>query len=109
MTEGIMSKLRAYVTILICALCMQSPRMHGQLDSPSTRSDATSIAEKITQLEQERSKAQVQGDVSKLNELLAPEFMEINAAGQVRTKAENIEGHRWGETHWQAFDLNDLK
>ncbi|PYY16925.1 MAG: hypothetical protein DMG60_13385 [Acidobacteria bacterium] len=107
---GHMSKLRADVMILICAVCMQPPGVHGQLDSESTRSsDATNIVEKITQLEQERSKAQVQSDVSKLNQLLAPEFVEVNAAGQIRTKAENIEGHRNGQTHWQAFDLNELK
>ena len=64
--------------------------------------------EEIKKLEADRSKAQVQGDAAKLDQLLAPEFMEINAAGQIRTKRENIEGHTSGQTHWEKFDLDDL-
>ncbi|HVH88500.1 MAG TPA: nuclear transport factor 2 family protein [Terriglobales bacterium] len=99
-----MSNVGAYFTIL-CVLCMQSLGMRGQVDS----SDPAKVAEEITRLEQDRSKAQVQGDVSKLNELLAPEFMEMNVAGQIRTKAENIQAHTSGQIHWQAFDISDTK
>ena len=94
--EDYMSTWGTYAAILICALSTKPP-VRGWPD------------QSITRLEQERSKAQVRGDVNKLNELLAPEFMEMNAAGQVRTKAQNIETHRTGETHWQAFELTDLR
>ena len=71
----------------------QTPREDGALGmrGQAGSSDPAKVAEEITRLEQDRSKAQVQGDVSKLNELLASEFMEMNVAGQIRTKAENIQ------------------
>jgi ketosteroid isomerase-like protein len=104
-----MSNLRAYVMILICPLFMQSPDMRGQAESQSTSaSETTNIAEKITQLEHERSQAQVQGDASKLDELLAPEFVEINSSANVRTKEQNLQAHKTGQIHWQKFDLDDL-
>ena len=99
-----MSKWRACLTILICGLFAIS--ICGQQRDSQ---DPANVAEEITRLEQERSKAQVQGDVKRLNELLAPEFIEINAAAQIRTEAENIEGHTSGQVHWQAFDLTDSK
>lgn len=64
--------------------------------------------EEIKKLEADRSKAQVQGDTVKLDQLLAPEFMEVNAAGQIRTKQENIDGHTSGQTHWEKFELDGL-
>src|SRR5437660_1631655 len=64
--------------------------------------------EEVKKLEGERSKAQVQGDIGKLDEMLAPEFMELNTAGQIRTKRENIEGHKSGQVHWEKFDLDEL-
>ena|SRR5437868_15336697 len=98
-----MTKFSVYLVILICALCAQ----HAISQSTRAR-DARDLAGEIKHLEAERSKAQVKGDVRRLEELLAPEFVEISATGQVRTKAENIEGHRSGQTHWQAFDLDEL-
>jgi len=68
-----------------------------------------SVVDELKQLEHERSAAQVAGDVKKLDELLAPEFIEMNPAGNVRTKAQNLEGHRSGDTHWERFDLVDLQ
>ena len=64
--------------------------------------------EEIKKLEGERSKAEVRGDIGKLDEVLAPEFMEVNTAGQIRTKRENIEGHKSGQVHWEKFDLDEL-
>ena len=71
------------------------------------QSSATEQTEdEIKVLEAERSQALVRGDVRKLDELLAPEFVEINTAGNVRTKADNLAGHQQGKTHWQTFDLD---
>jgi ketosteroid isomerase-like protein len=64
--------------------------------------------QEIRKCEAERSKAQVQGDAAKLDQLLAPEFIEVGSAGQIRTKKENIEGHKSGQVHWEQFDLDDL-
>src|SRR5712692_295747 len=66
------------------------------------------VVKEIKQLEGERSRNLVNGDVDKQDLLLAPEFVEVSAAGQVRTKAENIQGMKSGQTHWEAFDLSDL-
>jgi hypothetical protein len=68
-----------------------------------------SEVEKLKELEHERSRAQVAGDTKKLGELLAAEFVEVNPTGMVRTKAQNLEGHKSGNTHWERFDLVDLK
>lgn len=76
---------------------------------PGADGKPMSVADELKQLEHERSEAQVQGDVAKLDELLAPEFVEINSMGVVRTKAQNLAGHRAGETHWERFDLIDLQ
>jgi len=75
---------------------------------PSHAQTSSQLEEEIKKLEAERSKAQVQGDTGKLDELLAPEFMEVNTAGQIRTKRENIEGHKSGQMHWEKFDPDDL-
>src|SRR5712692_1644382 len=66
------------------------------------------VVKEIKQLEGERSRNLVNGDADKQDQLLAPEFVEVSAAGQVRTKAENIQGMKSGQTHWEAFDLSDL-
>ena len=75
---------------------------------PSHPQTSSQQEEEIKTLEAERSKAQVQGDTGKLDELLAPEFMEVNVAGQIRTKRENIDGHKSGQAHWERFDLDEL-
>ncbi len=86
------------------------PRVTGHLISPQVGSqELLNVVQQITRLEQERSQAQVRGDLSKLNQLLAPEFVEINAAGDLRTKTENVQAHKEGQVHWKAFDLNNLK
>lgn len=77
--------------------------------SSTLLSAQTSAVDELKRLEGERSRAQVAGNVNKLDELIAPEFIEMNAAGNVRTKAQNLEGHRAGETHWLRFDLIDLE
>jgi len=66
------------------------------------------VEQEIRKLEAERSEAQLQGDTAKLDRLLAPEFMEVNARGQIRTKQQNIDAHKSGQTHWEQFDVDDL-
>ena len=90
------------VVLGICRSALDSQQVKD------TSSETQLVVEEIKRLEAERSNAQVHGDYRKLDELLAPEFVEINTAANVRTKAENIEGHRTGKAHWQAFDLDDL-
>ena len=34
--------------------------------------------------------------------------MQINAVEQIRTKRDNIDAHKSGQTHWEQFDLDDL-
>jgi hypothetical protein len=66
------------------------------------------VQEEIKGLERQRALALVHDDVTTLEALLAPEFIEVSAAGWLRTKADNIQGHKKGETHWSVFNLHDL-
>jgi len=88
------------ISVILAFVLMVAMASHPQVLSQQE--------EEVKKLEGERSKAQVQGDIGKLDEVLAPEFMELNTAGQIRTKRENIEGHKSGEVHWEKFDLDEL-
>ena len=92
--------MRLIISVIGAFLLMVAMASHPQTLSQQE--------EEIKNLEGERGKAQVRGDIAKLDEVLAPEFMEINAAGQIRTKRENIEGHQSGQVHWEKFDLDEL-
>ena len=86
--------------LAVCAVVLPS-----QVNKVSVEDE---VVKEIKQLEAERSRNLVNGDADKQDQLLAPEFVEVSATGQVRTKAENIQGMKSGQTHWEAFDLSDL-
>ena len=88
------------ISVILAFVLMVAMASHPQVLSQQE--------EEVKKLEGERSKAQVQGNIGELDEVLAPEFMELNTAGQIRTKRENIEGHKSGEVHWEKFDLDEL-
>ena len=92
--------MRLIISVIGAFLLMVAMASHPQTLSQQE--------DEIKNLEGERGKAQVRGDIAKLDEVLAPEFIEINAAGQIRTKRENIEGHKSGQVHWEKFDLDEL-
>ena len=81
--------MRLIISVIGAFLLMVAMASH-----PQTLSQQEDV---IKNLEGERGKAQVRGDIAKLDEVLAPEFMEINAAGQIRSKRENIEGTNPGK------------
>ena len=91
------------IPILLAALAF----VFGQSTTRLTL--GTSADDVLRALEAKRSRAQVAGDVRTLDELLAPEFMEMNAAGNIRTKAQNLQGHGDHQTRWQKFDLTQLQ
>lgn len=75
---------------------------------PLTTPSVASAEAELKALEAERSKAQVAGDIEKLQAMLAPEFMEMNASGNIRTRTDNVQGHQRGAAKWIRFDLTDL-
>ena len=97
--------LRALLLVGLLAAPIRVPQ--GSVGSPAK--PVTSAEAELKSLEAERSRVQVAGDTKRLDELLASEFVEVNAAGVLRTKAQNIQGHQTGDARWERFDLVDLQ
>lgn len=71
-------------------------------------SDSTVFEEEVRQAEHERVHAALQGDVAKMDRLLAPDFANTTTRGEIRTKSETLALYGTGAMTMQGLELHQL-
>jgi ketosteroid isomerase-like protein len=74
-----------------------------------TRHESRAIHKEIEALEMQWRDAVVGNDVSKMDHLLADDYIGISANGTVATKTQELAQRRAGTVRIQSLDLSDLK
>jgi uncharacterized protein (TIGR02246 family) len=66
------------------------------------------LADEIRAVELERNRAILAGDVATLERLTSDDYTFINQRGELRTKAEILQGFKTGSFRYAARDVSDL-
>ncbi len=82
---------------------------HAQQNpTPSKSPNAVAKAE-IEKMEQDRNQAIVNGDAAALERMTSDDYTFITLRGELRTKAEIVQGFKSGSFHYDARKVFDLK
>ncbi len=74
-----------------------------------TRNAAESTAkEEILQIERERNKAIISGDAAALERMTSDDYTFVTLRGELRTKAEIVQGFKSGSFHYDSREISDL-
>ena len=77
--------------------------------APAFSDDARDAAQKeITQLEEERNQAILRGDIAALDRMTSDDYTFITQRGELRTKAEILNGFKSGTYRYAARKVSDL-
>ena len=68
----------------------------------------TSTKEEIVQIERERNQAILSGDAAALDRMTSDDYTFITLRGELRTKAEIIQGFKSGSFHYDSRQISDL-
>ena len=79
----------------------------AQRDRPSGSSDESTKAE-ILNLEKERNRAITSGDAAALERMTSDDYTFITLRGELRTKAEIVQGFKSGSFHYDSRQISDL-
>jgi uncharacterized protein (TIGR02246 family) len=71
-------------------------------------SSQNATKQRILQLEEERNQAIVKGDAAALERMTADDYTFITLRGELRTKAEIIQGFRSGSFHYDNRRISDM-
>ncbi len=75
---------------------------------PSAGSSDTKAKDEILQIERERNKAIVHGDAAALERMTADDYTFITLRGELRTKAEIVQGFKSGSFHYDSREVSEL-
>ena len=68
----------------------------------------TQSQEEIRKLEEERNRAILAGDFATLERMTSDDYTFITLRGEMRTKAEIVQGFKSGTFHYQSREISDL-
>jgi ketosteroid isomerase-like protein len=71
-------------------------------------SSALKAKDEILQLERERNQAILQGDAAALERMTADDYTFITLRGELRTKAEIVQGFKSGSFHYDSREISEL-
>jgi ketosteroid isomerase-like protein len=77
--------------------------------SAQNQSAASSTEQEIRALEQERNQAILNGDAAVLERMTSDDYTFITLRGELRTKAEIVQGFQSGSFKYEARTISDLK
>jgi ketosteroid isomerase-like protein len=100
----------AFATILFFMLMVHTGSASAQtrqLTGGSTA--ATSAEDEIKKLEEARNQAILHGDVGALDRMTSDDYTFITLRGEMRTKAEILNGFASGSFHYESREISDLK
>jgi ketosteroid isomerase-like protein len=75
--------------------------------APSVSTDAGKTDE-ILKLEKERNQAIIRGDAVALERMTSDDYTFITLRGELRTKAEIVQGFKSGSFHYDSREISDL-
>jgi ketosteroid isomerase-like protein len=87
------------ILIFATSVCAQKPL--------AASSDAKTKDE-ILQLERERNQAILHGDAAALERMTADDYTFITLRGELRTKAEIVQGFKSGSFHYDSREISEL-
>jgi ketosteroid isomerase-like protein len=94
----------------VVMLLAQGTRAGAQSRQPATAAaPQASAADQIRAVEEERNQAILHGDAATLDRLTSDDYTFITVRGELRTKAEILQGFRSGSFHYDSRTISDLK
>ena len=94
------------VVLLTCFVALMSAR---QAQAGQKHEKKHDVKREVEALEEQWRKAQLAGDVSTMDRMLADDFIGISMSGQVNTKAQQLERVRTRKLMVSRIDLSDMK
>ena len=89
--------LLALATVAVSCLAVASPKKMGG-----------SAQEAIKKVEQERNQAVLRSDTAALDRMTSDDYTLINQQGELRTKAQMLDGFKSGTIKFDSRELSDL-
>src|SRR6185369_1104806 len=90
--------LAAFVLALVTCISAQRNRVPTDADTK----------DEILKLEKERNQAIISGDAGALERMTSDDYTFITLRGELRTKAEIIQGFKTGSFHYDSRQISDL-
>ncbi len=87
------------ILLFVMSVCAQKPTA-GSSDAKAK--------DEILQLEQERNQAILRGDAAALERMTADDYTFITLRGELRTKAEIVQGFKSRLFHYDSREISDL-
>jgi len=78
------------------------------VSAQSSRAGSDSAKEEILNIERERNKAIIGGDAAALERMTADDYSFITLRGELRTKAEIVQGFKSGSFHYDSREISEL-
>ena len=75
---------------------------------PAAGSSDTKAKDELLQLERERNQAILRGDAAALERMTADDYTFITLRGELRTKAEIVQGFKSGSFHYDSREISEL-
>ena len=95
-------------TLLAAAVLALVTYTHAQRNrAPSVSTDA-GTKDEILELEKERNRAIISGDAVALERMTSDDYTFITLRGELRTKADIIQGFKSGSFHYDSREISDL-
>ena len=95
-------------TLVAAAVLVYVTHVYAQTNrAPSLATDAATKAE-ILELEKERNRAIINGDALALERMTSDDYTFITLRGELRTKAEIVQGFKSGSFHYDSREISDL-
>jgi len=91
--------LAAAVLALVTCISAQRNRVPTDADTK----------DEILKLEKERNQAIISGDAGALERMTSDDYTFVTLRGELRTKAEIIQGFKTGSFHYDSREISDLK
>jgi ketosteroid isomerase-like protein len=95
--------MKKLVGVVLLATACLAP-VFGQTKSPAP----AATADAVKQLERDWAKAQIAGDLAKLGQIIADDWMGLGADGVKSTKKEFLENVKSGANKLQTFDIGPM-
>ena len=99
--------LAIIAAVLPCAA--QAPNGHGQDSQPHPHYPRREFHHEVEALEQQWRQAELKGDVSTVDRLLADDYMGITSNGLLMSREQTIERMRTREITFKRLDLSEVK
>jgi|SRR5215471_3604526 len=95
-------------TFLAAAVLALVTGIGAQKNRPHSASTDARTKDEILELEKERNQAIISGDAGALERMTSDDYTFITLRGELRTKAEIVEGFKSGSFHYDSRQISDL-